>query len=66
MIRSRVFELLAILAARHPWKVVAVATALTLVSLGLATTIEVKTNFKDTLGPEDPRKSREDQSSDFR
>ncbi len=54
MIRSRVFELLAILAARHPWKVVAVATALTLVSLGLATTIEVKTNFKDTLGPEDP------------
>jgi len=53
-VRERLFYALAALAARRSGAVLVVATVLTLLALILASRLEIKTSFKDTLGPDDP------------
>ena len=52
--RNALFKLLTRLASRHSYAVLLVATALTALSMAIATRLEVKTNFKDLLGPSAP------------
>jgi hypothetical protein len=50
----RIADLVARAAARRPWLVLAIASALTIVSALLATRIQVKTAFQDTMADDDP------------
>ncbi len=54
MIQKPLFRLITRLAVQHTWTVLGACGLLTLVSLVLASTLELKTNFKDTLGPDAP------------
>ncbi|MCB9794620.1 MAG: MMPL family transporter [Alphaproteobacteria bacterium] len=58
MLRERFFDLLARLAARHALAVLLVSCALTALSVAVASGIEIRTNFKDLLGPGDPVSER--------
>lgn len=51
---SRVADLVARAAARRPWLVLLIAGTLTVVSALLATRIQVKTAFQDTMADDDP------------
>jgi len=50
----RIADLVARLAARTPWLVIVIASAVTLASALLATRIQVKTAFQDTMADDDP------------
>lgn len=52
--QSAMFRFLARLATRHPWAVLAVSTLLTVISVAVSTDLQIKTNFKDLLGPDAP------------
>ncbi len=60
MIRKLLFRLITRQAVHHTWAVLAACVVLTMVALGLASTLELKTNFKDTLGPDDPLSIQEE------
>jgi len=51
---ARIADLVARAAARRPWLVLLVASAITAVSALLATRIQVKTAFQDTMADDDP------------
>ncbi len=53
-ILDRVAHVIAAAAARRPWVLLALAIALTALSAALATRIQVKTAFQDTMSDDDP------------
>ncbi len=60
MIQKHLFRWITRLAAHHTWAVLIGCAIITLVAIGLASTLDLKTNFKDTLGPNDPLSRQEE------